>query len=138
MRNLVFPIFIHYIFYHLLASVIIKIDVNIRHGNTLWIEESFKKQVVFKWINICDSGTKGDNGASCGTTSGTYIYFHVTGSSNKILNDQKITGKTHFLDDAEFILDPFLHGSLNFCISAFSAFKSEVAQISILRFKTFR
>jgi len=54
MGNFIVAIFIDNIFKNSVPSVFIKINVNIRHGNTVRIQETLKEQIIFDRIYIGD------------------------------------------------------------------------------------
>jgi hypothetical protein len=53
-----------YIFYDTTSSLIGEIDIDIRHGYTSGIQESFKEELITKGINICNSREVSNDGPS--------------------------------------------------------------------------
>ena len=49
------PILIHYPTKHLSTTIIIKVGINIRKVDTVWIQETFKQQIVLQWVYLCDT-----------------------------------------------------------------------------------
>lgn len=102
----------------------------IGHGNTVGIQKTLEKQIIFQRINIGNFQAVSYNRTSCRTTTrptATPIFCR----SNKILNNKKITGKSHSFDNVQLKIDAFFKfGFQIFSIPFFSTFKSKVSQIT--------
>ena len=55
MGHAVLPIGVHHVLQHFRAARIIKIDIDIRHGDPLRVEETFEEKSVLDRIDICDA-----------------------------------------------------------------------------------
>ena len=55
LRHLISAIFFSHIFHHLITTVIRKINIDIWHGNSFWIQKSLKKKLISHRINIRNS-----------------------------------------------------------------------------------
>ncbi len=135
MCNLRFSIFFNHIIDHALASVIIKIDIYIRHRYPLGIQESLKQQIIFQRIDVGYTGAIGYNRTCCRPTSRPNKYIHIAGGRNEILYNQKVSGKTHFFDDIQLMVYPVGHLIRKFAIPLFCPFDSKMAQVFIFGFK---
>ena len=116
LRDFVFSILLCHVFNNLTASFLAEVDVNIRHTDSVRIKKTFKKQPVAKRVNIRDSDGIGHKRTRGGATPGTHRHIIVFCVLDKIGNDQKITGKTHFLDDFQFAVQTLEVSFPNGCL----------------------
>ena len=58
--DLIFTIRIDGVLDQLLALVVGKVQIEVGHGDTPWVEEALKDQVVFEWVDAGDAGAIGD------------------------------------------------------------------------------
>ncbi len=49
-----------HVFEHLVTPIVGEVHVDVRHGDTLRVEESFKEEVVFDRVDVGDAGEVGD------------------------------------------------------------------------------
>ena len=54
MGYLVFTVFVDHVSQNIFAPVFIKININIGHGDPVRVQETFKQQIIFDGIDICD------------------------------------------------------------------------------------
>jgi len=59
--DVIFAVFLSTIFNHLVAARILNIDIDIRHGNTIWIKETLKQQTVLQRVKVGNIQRVGDN-----------------------------------------------------------------------------
>ncbi len=98
MGNFFLSIFLGHVFKDLISSVIIKIDVYIRERDSVRIEKTFKEKVIFDRVYLGDSKTIGCSTSSGGSTTGTDAHSKFLSSCiDKILHDEKVSGKSHCL-----------------------------------------
>ncbi len=103
------PVQVGNITQYVLSAVIIKVYINIRQGDTVRIEESFKKQVIFERIYLSDTQAVCHNGTGRRTTSGAYTHTHLTALADKILHNEEVARETHCLHDMKLKADTLLH-----------------------------
>ena len=108
MSHVIGPILFSDPFQHCTATIVVKVNVNIRHGNTIRIQKTFKQQVILNRINIGNRKRIGHCTARSRTTSRTDNHPQLTGRSNVILHNQEITGETHLLDRFQLEGQPLL------------------------------
>ena len=110
MCNLVVSVFVFNPFKHFSASVVIKVGVNIRQRNTVWIKETLKKEVVFDWVYLCDSQAICHYRTCCRATTGTHHHAQLVACGvDEVLHDEEVAGKSHGLHDVKFKLHAFMH-----------------------------
>ena len=85
--DVVFAVFFSAIFNHFVAAGILDINVDIRHGNTIWIEETLEQQTVLKRIKVGNVQRVSNNRAGGATTARTKNNPLRFTPVNKILND---------------------------------------------------
>ena len=86
------------------ASPVTQIGINIRHGHTFRIQESFKQKIKFQRIQFRDVKKIGNN-TSCRTASArTNGYAMRFGKMNEIHNDKEIIRETHSVYDSQFVI----------------------------------
>ena len=108
LHHLVCSVFASYVIDDLLPSFIAEINIDIGHGHTLRIQESFKKQVITDRINVCDLQTVRNDRACGGTSPRSYrdsVFFCVV---DKIPYDQEIIHISHSPDRRQLIVQTFL------------------------------
>src|SRR5919109_2572264 len=84
---------------HLSSAANTEIDVDIRHGASFWIEETFKQQHVPDRIEIGNLERVRDQTAGRGAAPWPYRNAVPFGVINKICDHEKIPGELHSLDD---------------------------------------
>ena len=96
-------VFFGYVFEYLAAPVVIEIHVNIREGDTVGIKETFKQQVVFQRVNLCDAQAVGHHRAGGRTTAGADgdAQF-LAPDADEVLHDEEVARETHGLHDVQF------------------------------------
>ena len=70
--HMVFPVCVLHIPEYPVPSVIVEVNVYIRHGDTVRVEETLKQELVFDRVYIGDSQTVGYGGSCRGATSRAY------------------------------------------------------------------
>ena len=109
LRDAIFAIFAPDIGNHFVAPVLAEINIEIRHGNAFGVEEAFKQQAEADGIKVRDQQRPGSDR----TRARTAPLPHCNGRGlrlgplDEVGNNQEIAGKTHFLDDANFIGQAF-------------------------------
>ena len=108
LRHLAISIFPGQVLNHLSAASIAQIRINIRHGHTFRIEETFKQQVKPERVNFCDMQQVRYDTASRTATTRSDRHFMGLRIMNEIHDDEEIVGKAHLVDDGQFIIEPLL------------------------------
>ena len=115
---------------HLLPSLVAEVDIDIRHGDTLRIQETLKDQLIPDRIDIRDLQTVGHDTPRSRSPAGAHSNPPAPGKMNKIPDDQKIIHITHAADRVQFIIQPglqfFTHG---LAVTAADPFLAQTAQI---------
>ena len=93
---------------HPIAAIHAEIDIEIRHGHALGVQESLEQQVVGNRVDVGDLQHIGHQGARAGTTPRPHRYVIALGPANEVRNDQEVARKAHLDDDVELMLQTFV------------------------------
>ena len=85
--------------------IIGEIHIDIGHGDTFRIEETFEKEVVLDRVEVGDTGQVGDEGAGGRTTTRTDHDPVVFRPVDEVLDDQEVRRKAGLADDVEFVVE---------------------------------
>ena len=102
--NMVFAVLFSAIFNHFVAASILDINVDIRHGNTIWIEETLKQQTILQRIKVGNIQCVGDNRSGGATPARAKNNSFRFTPVNKVLNNQEVTLITHIAHHAQLHL----------------------------------
>jgi hypothetical protein len=82
-----------------------KINIEIRWGSPVWIQETFKIEIQFNGIHIGDLQTKSYDGIGAASSS-HMVKSTILGITDDIPGNEKIGIESHLIDDGEFFVDP--------------------------------
>ena len=95
-----------------------EIHVEVRHGNTVGIEEPLEEKIVSERIDVGDADRIGDNASDAGTTPRPHRDPVHARPVYVVPHDQEIVRKSHLDDDAQLIFgalhDLVRHGIVTF------------------------
>ena len=106
--HLVFPVFPGQVIDDFPPSPVTDIRINIRHGHTLGVQEPFKEEVKPERIDFRNVEQVRHDGAGSAATARSdrdTVGFRIM---DEIHDDEEIIGKSHVLNDAQFIVQPLL------------------------------
>ena len=109
MRHFFLTVLLRHPAKHFTTSVIIKVDIDIRQGDTVGIQETLKQQVIFNGVDFRNLQTICNSRSCCRSTSRPDGNTHVPACSDKVLHNQEVSRKTHRLHDMQFKNKPFLY-----------------------------
>ena len=111
---------------HRLSALWFKVHVNIRHGYSLRIQETFKEQIIPDRVQLGDPKCIG-NQASCGRTSSrTNHDIVVPGIFDKIPYDEKVIYISHIFDSRQLIIQALFQ---LLCYRMITLLKSLIAKL---------
>ena len=106
MRHVVLAVFLCHPVQHAAAAIIVKVHVNIGQRDTVGVEETLKKEVIFNGIDLRDAETVGHATTSGGATTGTDAHVEfLAGGANEVLHNEEVARETHCLHNMQFKLD---------------------------------
>ena len=97
-------VLLHYVIEYLLTAGLAEIHIDIRHGDTFGVQESFEKQTVGHRIDIGNTQGIGHQRPCRRTTSGSYGDPHAFCRIHELPYDQHISGEFHIVDDVYLYL----------------------------------
>ena len=106
LRHLVTAIALLDVIDHLDTPGFAKIDIEIGHGHTVGIEETFEQQPMFERIEIGDRQRPGDNRAGPRAATRPHRNALRFCPADEIRHDEEIAGKAHGIDDAKLERQP--------------------------------
>ncbi len=101
-------VFLLHIADHFLSAIHAKVDVKVRHRHPFRIQEPFEQQRIAQRVKVGDGQRISHKAARTRPPARTNRDVIVFGPLDKVRNDQKVAGKPHTLDDAQFKIQPFL------------------------------
>ena len=110
LRHLVAPVVIGHIVDDTVALLHAEVDIEVGHGNPLWIEEALEQQLVFEGVEIGDLQRVGHQRTGAGTTPGADRDIVPLGPLDEVHDDEEIAREAHLDDDLELGLQPLVIG----------------------------
>ena len=129
LHHAVFSVFSHYIINDFLPSFKAKVNINIRHGYTLRIQKTLKKQIILDRIEFRDSKRIGNQASGRRTSSGSNHDIMITGILDKIPDNQEIIHISHILNCIQLIGKTFFQFLCHRLITFLQSFKTQFVQI---------
>ncbi len=103
LRDIFAAVFSRHIFNHFASAAHAEVDINIGQRDAFWIQEALEEQIILHGIDVGDLQRIADETARGGTAAGANGNSLRAGVANKIPDDQKISGKLHALNHANFV-----------------------------------
>ena len=91
---------------HPLAALHAEIDVEIRHGHPLRIQQALEEEVVAQRVQIRDAEAVGHQRCGAGAPA-AHRHGVLPRPVDELLHDQKVAGETHLDDHAQLVIQPF-------------------------------
>ena len=126
-----FPVLAPHVFDHLFPALEAEIDVDIRHGHPLGIEETLEQQIVADRIHVGDPQSVGHQAAGGGAPPQPHRNSLGTGVVDEVLHNQEVAGKAGLADHRYLILQALHQGIVQFAVVAFGALKAQLLQIVV-------
>ena len=114
--HLVGAVFILHVADHLVAPILAEIDVEVRHGDTLGVEEALEQEAETERIQIRDGERPGGHGAGARTPARADRNAVRLGPFDEIGDDQEVAGVVHADDDVELEFEPLAVGCLRLVV----------------------
>ena len=103
------PIFLCHPVEYPAASVVVEVDIDIRQGDTVRIEETLEQQVILDRVNLGNTQAVGNGTTRSRTTAGPYADIQLLAcGTDVVLHNQEVARETHCLHDVQFELDAFV------------------------------
>ena len=89
----------------LAAAVHAEVDVDIRHGDALGVEEALEEEFVLQRIDVGDLHDVGDERTGGRASTRAYRNIVLACVLDKVPDDHEIAGKLHLFDDVELAVE---------------------------------
>ena len=80
---------------------VFEVNVDIRHGDTVRVQETLEQELVPDRVQIRNLQAVGDHRSCRGTTPGAHHGAHRTGCGNVVLDDEEVVREAHSADGLE-------------------------------------
>ena len=108
LADVIRPVFPCHIVNDFLTAFVAEVHVNIRHADTLRVQEPFEQQLILQRIQHGNAHGIGHNGACAAAPSRADHNPLGLGVVNEIPHNQEVIHVTHAGDHAKFILQPLI------------------------------
>ena len=102
-----FAIGIYHMADHVAAAAFAEVHVNIGQGYALVVQKAFKEQIVGQGVQVGDAQGPGRQRTGRRTAPRPYRDVVILGPVDKFLHNEEITGKAHFQNNIELVLEAF-------------------------------
>ena len=97
---------------HAVAALIVEVHVDIRHRDTLGVQEALEEEVVLDGVEVGDTQAVGYHAACGAASTGAYGYAVVLGPVDEVLDYQEVVRESHVGDGLELEVDTLAQGSV--------------------------
>ena len=101
-------VLLHHVFVDLVPPVDAEIHVDVGHADAGGVQEPFKNQAVLDGVQIGNAHGVGHHAAGRRPAPRAHRNAVFLGVADEVGHDEEIGGKTHFLDDGNFIFQPLI------------------------------
>ena len=123
--------------HYLLPAFVVEIDVDIRRGDPLGVQESLEQQAVGHGVYVDDADRVGHHAARRRAAARPHVHAALAGFGGELLHDEEVARVAHLLDNAEFALDPLRNIGRDFAVFFFRALPGQMGQVLVLRLEAF-
>ena len=106
--HVVLPVLPGHVVDDLLTAADAEVNVNIRHGHSLRVEESLEVQGVLHGVNVGDIQAVGHHGPRSGTTPRAHGNALALGVADEVGDDEEVVHKAHAANHVHLHLQPLL------------------------------
>ena len=108
LRHPVLAVFGSHVLQHALPPLAAEVDIDIRHGYPLGIQEAFEDQPVMQRVDSGDTQGVTDERTGCRTPTRSHRDIVVARPTHDVRDNQEIAGIVHAPDHVQFGLQAFL------------------------------
>ncbi len=132
--HFVSSVFFHYVIDNFAPSFKAEININVRHADTLRIEEAFKDESVFDRIDVGNVKAIGNDASGSGTAAGTYHNSFALSVIDEIPDYKEVLHITHRLNSVQFVLQPLEQGSVRLTVAFYKSGHAKLPEIALICF----
>ena len=110
LRYVILAVFFDNVVYYLLPSFYAKVDIKIRHRYSFRIQKPFKRQVVYKRINVRNIQGIRNKAGRAAAAPRAYEYAIFMRKVDKVPDYKKIVRKVHVFYHRKLCIQPLMRG----------------------------
>ena len=126
--HMVVAVFAADIVHHLAPAGVAEVHVDIRHGDTLRVQEPLKIQAVLHGVDVRDAQAVGHHAAGGGAAARAHRDPRALGIVDEVLDDKEIVREAHFPDHVQLIVQLPVIGGV-FAVACPEATLAQLPQI---------
>ena len=135
--NVIATVFVGCIANHLIAIARIEVHVDVGHGNSTWVQEPFKDEVVLNGVKVCNAQAICNGTARSRTTTRSDTNVLFTRITNEVPHNEEIRTESHSTNYFKFIIKALRYRLWKFFAPALMrSLVGEVAQIFAIALET--
>src|SRR5699024_6287562 len=93
----------------LAATAVVEVDVEVRHGDAVRVQEPLEQQPVLERVEIGDPHRVGDHRAGARTTARAHPDALLLGPLDVVGDHQEVAGEAHLEDHGDLVVRTLLH-----------------------------
>ena len=98
MPHVLRAVLLRYPLQHAPAPGVIEVHVNIRHGDTIGVQEAFEEQVILRGVYVRDAQAVRHRASRGTATPGPDNHLHLPRRPDVVLHNKEVTREAHLLD----------------------------------------
>ncbi len=120
---------------HILAAVVVEVDVDVGERYAVGVEEAFEQEIVFQRVDLCYSQAVCHYGAGRGPTPRADAHAHGPSLAYEVFHDEEVAGEAHGLHYVQLEAYAFLHFRRQyFAVAAVRALECYLGKVVGLEF----
>ena len=109
LRDLLFTILIGHVVDNFAAATIVKVHIEVGHGDAVGVEESLEDQVVVERVQVGNTHRVRDHGACTGATAGAHANTVALSPVDKVGDHEEVAGEAHGGNNPHLVLCLLAH-----------------------------
>ena len=109
LRDLLFTVLFGYVVDDFAAATIVKVHIEVGHGDAVGVEESLEDQVVVERVQVGNTHRVRDHGACTGATAGAHANTVALSPVDKVGDHEEVAGEAHGGNNPHLVLCLLAH-----------------------------
>ena len=130
--HLVRPVFLDDVIDDLAAALVVEVDVDVRQGHPVGVQEPLEQEVVGDGVHVGDAGAIGHGGAGRRSPARPHADAEPSGLCGEVLDDEEVPRVAGALDGLELEVQPLTDLVGDRLVALLGALVGEVAQVGVL------
>ena len=110
LRDLLFTVLFGHVVDDFAAATIVKVHIEVGHGDAVGVEESLENQVVVERVQVGNTHRVRDHGACTGATAGAHANTVALRPVDKVGDHEEVAGEAHGGNNPHLVLCLLAHG----------------------------